>query len=76
MNDVISAKTKDALGTFFTTYLQISAPPALNALLPICARTTEIEAWQRQHYYELYLAAKHFVESYEANDLKEVYRNA
>ncbi len=66
----LSASTQDALGTFITTYLQISSPLSLNDLLPICARTAEIEAWQRAHYHELYLAAKHFVESYEANDLK------
>lgn len=70
MNDCISTKTKDTLGTFVTTYFQISPPAVLKDLLPICARTAELEAWQRQHYYALYLAAKKFVESYEANDLK------
>lgn len=74
MNDFISTKTQDALGTFVVTYLQTPSP-LQNLDLSDEQRVwldRQYEFCVREHYHELYLAAKRFVESYKANDLKEV----
>ena len=73
MNDFISAKTQDALGTFVVKYFE-RPTPLRHLELSDDQRIwldRQYEICTREHYHSLYLAAKRFVESYEAHDLKE-----